>query len=1111
MKFKRLLFLLLGVQCCMTSHATSVKLNLSTLSRTAIVTSKSTGEAIEIGEPTNAVYNFDAAAGTYVVTVCDTKTNKDGSVTEATNGTIEMDVPDSSDQFDVKIITCTIYARNTNEDKSNWTVENGDYTFNVKVASREGKTQIQTPGKSTTEGRYTFLAFNGNSYFVDFFPGEKHVSEGYTNLYQNGTLTNNIDIRADIPMGADFTVTVPKEAKFELGRKTSHFVDFIPLEPKSTETEGDNIKYTYTLALDGRYSFRTSMENALTQCGWYRFSKNEEERVPLTFTLESYKVNDPKTIVHDVKANKGYETGDIFVNINERGHLVLNVGETYKAHAMRSWQITDSQTANFFMEPDFHYTILDLNGNPCNNVVTVEQKDGSAWADLKAVGQGTVIVLVTYDAVDATYYTYGQKNDYMGGHFWSAIWPENTAAYVVTVGEGESSVVPNMKINEQYSTATLKNSGIYVDAEHDVFYYLDTEAGFSYTFHPEGADKVTMAYPTIGERMATYSGFGNEGVTKNEDGSYTLLLKEGRQIVRITDAGGKSVYQVLTAKPCHREIFNESREGSTIFQPGDKIRIQYSGLRHPANKMAGIYNMTAHIVYNGIPNGSDLILGKGQYTFGSSDDAQSVMIDLPLDMNLDETPELVMNEGVIQVNGYGDPIGNHRVISYYNGRNANFTAIAHATYFGALPEVRIPLSPMKKFNLKINNDIEGSTVLVTQKDTELNPDSEGIYHPTYGTYIVRISKDGYRCFHAVNTLDENSKLDCTVDVTMELADENAWDGKTLTEPASVDGVYQITSGAELAWLAAEVNKENKAVHASLLNDIDLAGYEWTPIGNSSKCSFYGTFTGNNHKIKGLYIYAPETENVGLFGIAEGGNRLKDSITGLTVYGSVTGCRFVGGIAGKADYNVFISECGNYADVTALTAKTDKISGNTGIYAGGVAGISDSVINCYNVGTIKSYMTAGGVTGGTFVATNCYNIGSVTASDEAGAIGSNAWNTHEATNSFSTVAVRDDEPITIVTDEQMRSGEVAYKLGEAFGQEIGKDEHPVLGGMKVLYDEANNRYYNENGGTSGIDVITADEAEGAVYYNLQGVASETPFKGLNIVSLRDGSVRKIFVR
>lgn len=1108
MKFRQLLFLFFGVLCCMTSNATTVKLNLSTASKTATVTTKSTGEAIEIGEPTNAVYNFEAAAGTYVVTVRDTKTNKDGSSTEVVNGAIEMDVPESSELFDVKIITCTLYVRNTNEDKSSWTVENGDYTYSVKVASREGVSRILTPGNSTTAGRYTFLAFNGDSYFVDFFPAEVHVAEGYTNFYKNGTLTNNIDIRADIPMGADFTVTVPQEAKFELGRKTSHFVDFIPLEPKSTEADGDNVRYTYTLAVDGRYAFRTFMENALTQAGWYHFPKNEEMRVPLTFTLESYKENDPKTIVHDVKANKGYETGDIFVNINERGHLILNVGQTYKAHAMRSWQITDSQTANFFIEPDFHYTILDLNGNPCTNVVTVEQKEGSAWADLKAVGQGTAIVLVTYDAIDATYYYNGQKTDYMGGHFWSAIWPENTAVYVVTVGEGESAVVPNMKINEQYSTATFKNSGIYVDAEHDVFYYLDTDEGAHYTFTPQGVDNVTIAYPTIGEHMATYSGFGTEGVTKNADGSYTLLLKEGRQIVKLTDAAGKSVYQVLTAKPCHREIFNESREGSTVFQPGDKIRIQYSGLRHPANKMAGIYNMTAHIVYNGIPNGSDIILGKGQYTFGSSDGAQSVMIDLPLNTNLDETPELVMNEGVIQVNGYGDPIGNHRVISYYNGRNANFTAIAHKTYFGALPEVRIPLSPMKKFNLKINNGLEDANLLVTQKDTELTPDPDGTYHPTYGTYIVRVDKDGYRCFHAVNTLDEESPLDHTVNVTMELADENAWDGKTLTEPALVDEVYQITSGAELAWIAAKVNKERASVKASLLNDIDLAGYEWTPIGNSSKFWFSGEFKGNNHHVKGLYIYAPETENVGLFGLVQGSYSKGVPISGIIVHGSVTGCRYVGAVAGHASYYGNITECGNHADVTALIAKTDKISGDTGIRVGGIAGDAQSVINCYNAGAVKGYMVVGGVTGATSNAANCYNIGSVTATDQSGAIVSNAWNTKEAVNSFTTVAVRDDEPAVVVTDEQMRSGEVAYKLGEAFGQEIGVDEHPVLGGMKVLYDEANNRYYNS---TTGIADITADEAEGAVYYNLQGIASDRPYSGLNIVRLRDGRVMKVYMR
>lgn len=39
--------------------------------------------------------------------------------------------------------------------------------------------------------------------------------------------------------------------------------------------------------------------------------------------------------------------------------------------------------------------------------------------------------------------------------------------------------------------------------------------------------------------------------------------------------------------------------------------------------------------------------------------------------------------------------------------------------------------------------------------------------------------------------------------------------------------------------------------------------------------------------------------------------------------------------------------------------------------------------------------------------------------------------------------------TSVTPEQMKSGEVAYLLGEAFGQNIGEDLHPVLAGAKVF--------------------------------------------------------------
>ena len=149
---------------------------------------------------------------------------------------------------------------------------------------------------------------------------------------------------------------------------------------------------------------------------------------------------------------------------------------------------------------------------------------------------------------------------------------------------------------------------------------------------------------------------------------------------------------MLTAKACHREITNETNPGSTIFKPGDKVKIQYSGLHHPANKLAGIYNMSAYVTYNGTPNGTSLILGSNQYTFGSAPAAQAVSLTIPEDYDANAEPEMKLTDGVIQVKGFGDPIGNHRFIDPVAGRAPNFTAVAHNTYFGAIPDVTIHVS-----------------------------------------------------------------------------------------------------------------------------------------------------------------------------------------------------------------------------------------------------------------------------------------------------------------------------------------------------------------------------------------------------------------------------------
>lgn len=1070
------------------ANAANIKVIMNNTSRTMSLATKDEGKSIDVGTPSSSnEYSFEAPAGRYILT---------GYATDGTtvNGTIELNVTEEASQ-EFKIITCTIYATNRNTDKSYWSVENGDFTLEVKVNSREGERHNITVGHSTTANRYTFMAFNGNSYYATYTPSDAHRADNYMELYKSGTLTGNISISGAIPTGEDYVVTFPREAEFQLGLKFSHFVDFTPVSPTKTETDGDMTRLTYFLAKGQTYNYRTWMKDGLTQAGYFGMNADASKRIQISFTKEDYAKFNPKTVNHSVEANDGYETGDIFVNINERGHLDLNPGQSYMLHCMRTWELTDNSTNNYFMEPDFHYNIIDLDGHPSTGVIEISSTPTSAWAEIKAVGSGTAIVLVTYDAIGLRY----NGSAYMGGEYWGAIWPENTAAFVVTVGQPASAVAPNMLINEKYNLDTKKNAGKFVDAEHDVFYYLDSEPGALYTFTPENAASVSIAYPKI-EDVVSYHGFAPEGVTQNQDGSYTLLLKEGRQIVKMTDAAGIATYQVLTAKPCSREITNVTRPGSKIFQPGDRLKIQYSGLRHPANKLAGIYNMSAYVTYNGIPNGSSLILGSGQYTFGSAPSAQAVTVNIPDDMNVDTQPVLTLDEGVIQVNGYGDPIGNHRIIDPVAGRSPNFTAIAHKTYFGAIPEVKINLSPVRTFNISLLCNVSDADITLMFNGAQVKPEADGSYRGTYGTYSVTAVKAGYRCYHNDYVIDDNAEDNITFNIDMTMT-PGAWDGKTMTEPATENGVYMIGTPAELAWFAQHVNGGNTTANAALTDNIDLGDYDWTAIGSTSK-AYAGTFSGSGHRVDGLYINLPDKDYQGLFGYARGTSASNAHISGITVSGSVTAKRYTAGILGAANQYVSVDTCANYADVTG-----------SGAWIGGVVGqlmqTTATLSDCYNAGKITSPDVHAGVVGG--INNNCdnisnvFNVGEISEGKLASAcVGSNNAK-KRVTNAFAIKHYSNTEGYELVTDEQMASGEIAYRLGKAFGQKIGTDPYPRFGAPEVKYDADNDRYYNDR--VDGISDISGSLATPVRYYNLQGMVSTSPWTGLNIVLMSDGTTIK----
>ena len=237
------------------------------------------------------------------------------------------------------------------------------------------------------------------------------------------------------------------------------------------------------------------------------------------------------------------------------------------------------------------------------------------------------------------------------------------------------------------------------------------------------------------------------------------------------------------------------------------------------------------------------------------------------------------------------------------------------------------------------------------------------------------------------TEDENNGED---DISL-LNDENGtdvWVGTIAEKFAGGTGTesdpYQISNGAELAYLAQQVNGGTTYAGSffTLTADIQLnndavptSGNQWTPIGKPGKfrkppIPFSGAFDGQGHTVSGLYIESTATCQ-GLFGYIGTGATVQN----LIVTGTVSvNSNIAGGIAGKVETGVTVTDCGFRGTVSALA------------YVGGIVGnCAGTVINCYNLGSVSGIQdsplnVAGGIVGNGSGATvsNCYNFGTVNA-------------------------------------------------------------------------------------------------------------------------------------
>lgn len=850
-----------------------------------------------------------------------------------------------------------------------------------------------TMGEPYVKGNYTYyptmLYAGGNACLYNSYAYPK--IEGYiftqaiNQTFGAGYFAGRKSMK--INTAVELTVTVPEEADFGLYFQWNNF-NTTEVEPMDKTEDYDGWSYkegtkkaTYQISKsNSNYTWRLSDDTHVTEAGWLASQSKDAE---MSFSFAENAPTD--RLSHDF-TKLGTQTmlrdeADLQINLDPTGYAAFD--GTKRVRAYRHWQLINNDAGNIMVEPDFHWNVL-ADGDA--TVKTVNGGNTTAnWADVTA-GAKDSIITVYYDSIDVNPGNYGSH----GGLF-PATQP-NRLGVIVVGGTGVQPGTADADVDFNMAAGVTTTRSLDWDYNYDTWFYGANETAPALDFAVRATGDVTVEYAFVTANAAMETVMQDyTTVTVGQNGRYTVSLadfrtlgagKGGTVILKMTDETGVS-YRLVRVAEVTVTAENVSNPKEAIM-PGDQVKLTFRGMYRAVNKIAGVFNPTIFkpTYYSGDTKFEGSL---GQY---QRMDNASITVTIPENIEFaegSETAEVRFTDGYTYGSMYS--AANPFAFLYAmtdTGTGTNFNAVTVNYYMNHYADAVVTVSRKVLFDtaLRMTDEagaaLEGVAVTLTgPKGETVTAGENGRYSLGYGAYTYTLIKDGYvitRGGFSLGSADAEKLQDGVLTLTlaaMPAAGADPWDGKTKTEPQKDDsGAYRIGTAAELAWYAASDGK----TAAKLTADIELAGFEWTPLKK-----LYAAFDGQGHVIHNLYINS-SSYPVGLFGyVKTGASVTKLGVTGDVICTAKSNAQ-AGSIAGFMESDTSITECFSKVNVTSKK------------HGGGIAGYvnaSSVISDCYATGNIATIsanecflggICASGYSYATGAAlTNCYFTGTVTGS------------------------------------------------------------------------------------------------------------------------------------